>query len=160
MEGGCKTFDWIKALKKTDKKSYKSICHTIREDEHFIEAGENDNLIVQKLNANPNALGIFGFSFLEQNADSVQGSTIDAMPPTFENIAEGSYPVSRSLYFYVKKDNVNKIPGIYEYLAEFMSDRASGPDGYLAEKGLIPMNLDEHSEWKASVLGLEPLMLN
>jgi phosphate transport system substrate-binding protein len=160
MEGGCKTFDWIKALKKTDKQAYKSLCHTIREDEHFIEAGENDNLIVQKLNANPNALGIFGFSFLEQNADSVQGSTINAMPPTFENIAEGSYPVSRSLYFYVKKDNVNKVPGINEYLVEFMSERASGPDGYLAEKGLIPMNRDEHLKWKSSVLSLEPLMLN
>ena len=160
MEGGCKTFDWIKALKKTDKQAYKSLCHTIREDEHFIEAGENDNLIVQKLNANPNALGIFGFSFLEQNADSVQGSKINAMPPTFDNIAEGSYPVSRSLYFYVKKDNVNKVPGINEYLVEFMSERASGPDGYLAEKGLIPMNSDEHLKWKSSVLSLEPLMLN
>jgi phosphate transport system substrate-binding protein len=160
MEGGCKSFDWIKALKKIDKKAYKSLCHTIREDEHFIEAGENDNLIVQKLNANPNALGIFGFSFLEQNADSVQGSTINSTPPTFENIAEGAYPVSRSLYFYVKKDNVKTIPGINEYLAEFMSDRASGQDGYLAEKGLIPMNPDEHLKWKSSVLSLEPLVLN
>ena len=160
MEGGCKTFDWIKALKKTDKNKYKSLCHTIREDSNFIEAGENDNLIVQKLNANPNALGIFGFSFLDQNADSVQGSIIDATQPTFENIAEGAYPVSRSLYFYVKKDNVGKVPGITEYLTEFMSPRASGADGYLSEKGLIPMNAAEHAKWSKSVLSLQPLSLD
>ena len=108
LSGGCSEIAWIKKLKKKNKKAWKKLCRTVREDGPYVEAGENDNLIVQKLNANPNALGIFGFSFLEQNADSVQGSTIDAMPPTFENIAEGSYPVSRSLYFYVKKDNVNK----------------------------------------------------
>jgi len=160
MEGGCKTFDWIKALKKSDKTAYKSLCHTIREDDGFIEAGENDNLIVQKLNANPNSLGIFGFSFLDQNADSVQGSLIDATEPTFENIASGAYPVSRSLFFYVKKDNVGKVEGITEYLTEFMSQRASGPDGYLSEKGLIPMNSEEHAKWSKSVLGLEPLSLD
>jgi len=159
MEGGCKTFDWIKALKKSDKGAYKALCHTIREDDSFIEAGENDNLIVQKLGANPNALGIFGFGFLDQNADSVQGSIIDGTVPTFENIADGSYPVSRSLYFYVKKDNVGKVPGIEEYLKEFMSARASGEDGYLSEKGLIPMNATEHTKWKTSVLALEPLSL-
>jgi len=160
MEGGCKSFDWIKAMKKSDKAAYKSLCHTIREDDGFIEAGENDNLIVQKLNANPNALGIFGFSFLDQNADSVQGTIIDGTTPTFENIADGSYPVSRSLYFYVKKDNVGKVPGITEYLTEFMSQRASGQDGYLSEKGLIPMNTTEHASWTKSVLALEPLSLD
>jgi len=153
------TFDWIKATKKSDKSAYKAMCHTIREDDNFIEAGENDNLIVQKLNANPNALGIFGFGFLDQNADSVQGSIINGTTPTFENISDGSYPVSRSLYFYVKKANVGKVPGITGYLEEFMSDRATGPDGYLAEKGLIPMNATEQAEWKASVLALERALL-
>ncbi len=160
MEGGCKTFAHIKAMKKTDKSAYKAMCHTIREDGVFIEAGENDNLIVQKLVANPKAFGIFGFSFLEQNADSVQGSIIDGKSPTFENISNASYPVSRSLYFYVKKANIGKVPGIKEYLAEFMSDKASGPDGYLAEKGLIPLNSLERAKWKASVLGLETLSLD
>lgn len=160
MEGGCKTFGWIKDLKKTDKNGYKATCHTIREDEAFIEAGENDNLIVQKLNANPNAFGIFGFSFLDQNADSVQGSIINGQAPTFENISDGSYPVSRSLYFYVKKYNIGTVPGIEEYLAEFLSDRASGTDGYLADKGLIPMNESEHAKWKTSVLALETLTLD
>ena len=136
MEGGCQTFDWIKAMKKSDKDGFKKLCHAMREDGLFIEAGENDNLIVQKLNANPDALGIFGFGFLDQNADSVQGSFINNTQPTFENISDGAYPVSRSLYFYVKKDNIGKVPGITEYLDEFMSDRASGVDGYLAEKGL------------------------
>lgn len=160
MEGGCKQFDWIKALKKSDKNAYKALCHTLREDGHFIEAGENDNLIVQKLNANPAALGIFGFSFLDQNGDSVQGNTIDGVEPTFENISDGSYPVSRSLYFYAKKASVGTIPGLKEYLEEFTGERASGPDGYLAEKGLIPMNDDERAEWKANVMALKTLSLD
>lgn len=160
MEGGCKSFDWIKAMKQTDKAAYKSLCHTIREDDAFVEAGENDNLIVQKLNANPDAFGIFGFSFLEQNAESVQGGLINGKAPTFENISSGDYPVSRSLYFYVKKANIGVVPGIREYLGEFLSQRASGEEGYLSEKGLIPMNAAEHAKWKASVGNLESLSLN
>ena len=138
LEGGCKEFDWISALKKSDKRQYKTVCHSVREDGAYIEAGENDNLIVQKLDANPRALGVFGFSFLDQNADKVQGSVIDGSEPTFENIADGSYPVSRALYFYVKKAHVGRIPGIAEFVAEFTSDSAMGEDGYLADKGLIP----------------------
>ena len=160
MEGGCNTFEWIKAMKKSDKNAYKTLCHTLREDDGFVEAGENDNLIVQKLNANPNAFGIFGFSFLDQNADSVQGSIIGGNAPTFENIASGDYPVSRSLFFYVKKDNIGQVPGIKEYLEEFMSDRATGQDGYLSEKGLIPMNAEERAQWKTDVLSLKSLSLN
>ena len=160
MEGGCKTFDWIADMKKTDGDRYKAVCHSFREDENFIEAGENDNLIVQKLNANPNALGIFGYSFLDQNADSVQGAVINDVVPTFENISDGSYPVSRSLYFYVKKDNIGVVPGIEEFLVEFTSERASGQDGYLAEKGLIPMKPAEHATRKASVLAFETVSLD
>ncbi len=159
MEGGCKTVDWISALKKTDKKAYKALCHTIREDGAFVEAGENDNLIVQKLEANPNAFGIFGYSFLDQNSDKVQGSAIGGVEPTFENIAEGAYPVSRSLFFYVKKAHVGVVPGIEEYLAEFTSEDAMGEDGYLADKGLIPMNEAEASEWVAKVKNLENLSM-
>ena len=139
MEGGCKTFPDIKALKKQDKNAYKSICHAIREDGAFVEAGENDNLIVQKLDANPSALGIFGYSFLEQNRDKVQGSTINGVEPDFDTIADGSYPVSRSMYFYVKKAHVGVIPGIDEYVATFTDEDAWGPYGYLADKGLIPL---------------------
>lgn len=147
MEGGCKKVGWIKAMKKTDKKAYKSLCHTIREDGAFIEAGENDNLIVQKLNANKNAFGIFGFSFLDQNADKVQGSLINGIAPEFEKIADGSYPVSRGLWFYVKTAQVGKVPGIKEFMAEFTSDKAWGPEGYLADKGLIPMPKAERKSW-------------
>ena len=139
MEGGCKTFPDIKALKKQDKKAYKVLCHSIREDGAFVEAGENDNLIVQKLKANPGALGIFGYSFLDQNRDKVQGSTINGIEPDFDTIADGSYPVSRSMYFYVKKAHVGVIPGIEDYIATFTDEDAWGPYGYLADKGLIPL---------------------
>ena len=139
MEGGCKTFPDIKALKKTDKARYKAVCHSIREDGAFVEAGENDNLIVQKLEANPAALGIFGYSFLDQNRDKVRGSIIDGVAPAFDTIADGSYPVSRSMYFYVKKAHVGVIPGIDEYVATFTSEDAWGPYGYLTDKGLIPL---------------------
>ena len=149
MEGGCKTFDFIAAIKKTDKQKYKATCHAMREDGAFIEAGENDNLIVQKLEANPNALGIFGFSFLDQNLDKVQGSMIDGVEPEFENIADGNYPVSRPLYFYVKKAHIGVIPGIQEYLSEFTSDKASGEEGYLSDKGLIPMPEEEREKFNA-----------
>ncbi|MES9823982.1 MAG: PstS family phosphate ABC transporter substrate-binding protein [Candidatus Thiodiazotropha endolucinida] len=151
MEGGCKKIDWIKAMKKRDKKMYKSICHTVREDGKYIEAGENDNLIVQKLEANKGALGVFGYSFLDQNSDKVQGSLIDGVEPTFELIADGSYPVSRPLYLYVKKAHMGRIPGIENYLAEFTSDKAWSDDGYLADKGLIPMPAEERKVFKSEV---------
>ena len=143
MEGGCKTFGFIKAMKKADKKAYKATCHTVREDGPYIEAGENDNLIVQKLENNPNALGIFGFSFLEQNDDKVQGSKIEGTVPEFESIADGSYPISRPLFFYVKNAHINSIPGMQEYLSEFTSNGAMGEDGYLIDKGLIPLSSSE-----------------
>ncbi|MBE9553307.1 MAG: substrate-binding domain-containing protein, partial [Proteobacteria bacterium] len=159
LEGGCKSFDWIKALKKSDKNRYKAICHTIREDGAYVEAGENDNLIVQKLEANPDALGVFGFSFLDQNSDKVQGSKIDGVEPEFELIAEGEYPISRPLYFYVKKAHVGVVPGIAEFLAEFTSDKAWGEEGYLADKGLIPMPDEERAEWTGKAKGLAPLSM-
>ena len=155
LEGGCKAFDWIKAIKKQDKSQYKKICHTIREDGAYIEAGENDNLIVQKLNANPKALGVFGFSFLDQNSDKVQGSVIEGVGPTFESIADKSYPVSRPLYFYVKKAHVGVVPGIEGYLAEFTSEKAWGGEGYLAEKGMIPLPDKARSEFGANVKALK-----
>jgi phosphate transport system substrate-binding protein len=135
------------------------LCHTIREDGAYVEAGENDNLIVQKLKANPAAFGIFGYSFLAQNSDTVQGSLINGIEPTFEAIAEGDYPVSRSLFFYVKKDHIGVVPGIEEFLAEFTSEDAWGEDGYLADKGLIPMTESERAEWAASITGLSNLSM-
>jgi phosphate transport system substrate-binding protein len=159
MEGGAKSFGFIKAMSKKDKNQYKAVCHTVREDGAYIEAGENDNLIVQKLEANPNALGIFGFSFLDQNMDKIQGSFVDGVQPEFGAIADGKYPVSRPLFFYVKKAHVDVIPGIKEYLGEFTSEKAWGPDGYLAEKGMIPMPEAERAKFNASVKNLSALMM-
>jgi phosphate transport system substrate-binding protein len=157
MEGGAKNFAWIKAMKKTNKKQYKAIAHTIREDGAYVEAGENDNLIVQKLDANPDAVGIFGFSFLDQNVDKVQGSFVDGVRPTFDAIADGKYPVSRPLYFYVKKSHVDVIPGIKEYLVEFTSEKTWGEDGYLSEKGMIPMPDAERRQFRSAIESLEVL---
>lgn len=157
MEGGCKTVPWIKALKDTDSNRFKTVCHTIREDGSFVEAGENDNLIVQKLEANPDAFGIFGFSFLDQNAEKVKGAAVDGVVPTFDAIADGSYPVSRPLYFYVKKAHVDVIPGLRGFLREFTSERAWGEEGYLSDRGLIPMPEDERAEVAATVRDLKPL---
>jgi phosphate transport system substrate-binding protein len=156
MEGGCQTFASIEALSGND---YAAACHTIREDGGYVEAGENDNLIVQKLDANPAALGIFGFSFLDQNADKMRGSTIEGVAPDFETIAAGEYPISRPLYFYVKKQHIGTIPGIREFLQEFMSEAAAGDFGYLSDKGLIPLPEDERRSVMASVDRLERLEL-
>ncbi len=157
MEGGCKSFDWISALEKTDSNRYKAICHGIREDGAYMEAGENDNLIVRKLEENPKALGIFGFSFLDQNADKVKAASINGQAPTFDSISDGSYPVSRPLYFYVKKAHVGVIPGIEPYLAEFTHERAWGEEGYLAEKGMIPLEQKRRKEIARQVKELETL---
>ena len=154
MDVGCGEFAEVKAL---EGDAHKAACQTIREDGAFIEAGENDNLIVQKLEANPVALGIFGYSFLDQNSDKVQGSAIAGVAPTFEAIADGSYPVSRPLFFYVKNAHVGVIPGLKEFVAEFMSDRASGDEGYLADKGLIPLPPEEHKEVMAKATNLVPM---
>jgi phosphate transport system substrate-binding protein len=122
---------------------FATVAYAVREDGAYIEAGENDNLIVQKLEANPNALGIFGYSFLEENSDQVQGSSIDGVVPDSETIASGEYSVSRPMYFYIKGAHIGKIPGIQEYAIEFTSNKAIGEDGYLTEKGLIPLSEDE-----------------
>ena len=139
MEKGAKTFPQLKDLRKADKKAFKAQSHSIREDGAFIEAGENDNLIVQKLQANPAAVGIFGFSFLDQNMDVVQGSFIDGVEPSFEAIADGTYSVSRPLFFYVKKEHMKVIPGMKQYVELFLSEKMSGDEGILLDKGLIPL---------------------
>lgn len=159
MEGGCATVPWVNALKKLDENQYKTICHTIREDGAFVEAGENDNLIVQKLQANPHAYGIFGFSFLDQNREKVKGAMVDGIAPTFDAIADGQYPVSRPLFFYAKKAHVDVIPGLRGFLREFTSERAWGEEGYLSERGLIPMPEEERKSVAANVRDLTPLSL-
>ena len=159
MEGGCKKIPMIHDLKEKDEKAFKTICHSIREDGAYVEAGENDNLIVQKLQANPVALGIFGYSYLEQNTDKVSGISVEGVAPEFEAIASGQYPVSRPLYFYVKKSHISVIPGIAEFLEEFSSEKAWGSEGYLADKGLIPMPDSERKQFAEDVKSLKTLKL-
>jgi phosphate transport system substrate-binding protein len=151
MEAGCREWEWIAALESTDPDRFKEICHMLREDGVFVEAGENDNLIVQKLVANPGALGIFGFSFLDENRDKIQGSAIDGIAPTFDNIAAQRYLISRPLYIYVKGAHVGRVPGLGEFVREYVSDRAIGEDGYLAAIGLIPLPAGELLEVRRAV---------
>ena len=151
MDAGAKTFPALKELRgssKAGKNEFKKIARTIREDGAFIEAGENDNLIIQKLDQNPNALGIFGFSFLDQNTDKIQGSIVNGAEPTFDNILIGDYPISRSLFFYVKKNHIRMKPSIAQFVKEFISLSAMGEDGYLVEKGLIPLSSEEYKKYK------------
>jgi len=158
LSGGCNEIPWIKKLKKKDKKAWKKLCRTVREDGPYVEAGENDNLIIQKLNANKDSFGIFGFSFLDQNKDKVKGAVIDGVEPTFDAIASGDYKVSRSLYFYVKKDHVGVIPGVQEYMEFFMSDDAVGEDGYLLDKGLIPLPASTRTKFQSDAKTLANLV--
>ena len=156
MREGAKAFPNIKKLA---KKPFRAISDKMREDGTFIEAGENDNLIVQKLEANPSAVGIFGFSFLDQNADKIKGAEVEGVKPTFEAIADGSYKVSRSLYFYVKKAHVGVVPGVQEYVAEFTSEKAAGDEGYLTDKGLIPLPSADRKAMRKGASGLVPLKM-
>ncbi len=159
IEGGCKTFSHLKAIKKKNKKTYKAICRSIREDGAYIEAGENDNLIVQKLDANPSAFGVFGYSFLDQNADKIRGSRVNGVTPLFENIAARKYAVSRPLFFYVKGAHVGTIPGLREYMAEFTAEGTWGPDGYLTDRGLIPMPEEERKKFLRNTISLSNLAM-
>jgi phosphate transport system permease protein len=155
MDKGCAGFAEIAAI--ADKDARKAACQAVREDGAYVEAGENDNLIVQKLEANPTALGIFGYSFLAENGDRLQGSSIDGIPPSFETIADGRYAVARPLYFYVKNARTSRVPGIPAYVAEFLSEAASGEAGYLGERGLIPLPSAEREALLPAALALRPM---
>jgi len=159
MENGCSTFPWIKTLKDMAEDRYKKVCDSIREDGAYIEAGENDNLIVQKLEANPSAVGVFGYSYLEENEDKLAGSILEGVSPVFETIASGKYPASRPLFIYVKKQHIDVIPGIKEFVAEYVSDKALGQEGYLADKGLIPPSDAERGKIRADATALKNVKL-
>jgi phosphate transport system substrate-binding protein len=139
MEPGAAKFKSLEELKKADAKAFEAVWKSIREDGAYVEAGENDNLIVQKLQANPAALGVFGYSFLEENASTIKGLEIDGVAPSFESVASGDYKMARAMFIYGKKQHVGVVPGIAEFAAEYVSDKAIGEDGYLASKGLITL---------------------
>ena len=151
MEGGAKEVECLAALRGEDKKAFATIAHTIREDGKWIDSGENDNAIVQTLVNTPTAVGVFGYSFLDQNADKIKGANVGSAEPTFEKIASGEYPVSRSLYFYVKKANAAVTPGLQDFALEFTSDAAAGPGGYLEEIGLVPLPTDQRAQVRSDV---------
>lgn len=140
MESGCDEFDWIKALKQQDNKSYKSLCHAVREDGPYINVGENDNLVIKKLQRKAEAIGIFGFSFLNQNNNRVKAVVIENVLPDFKSIANGSYPMSRPLFIYIKKNHMHKIMGMSEYLHLYTNKKTIGKGGFLSKIGLIPLS--------------------
>jgi len=157
MEAGAAKFESLEALKKSDAKAFEKVWKAMREDGAYVEAGENDNLIVQKLQANPKALGIFGFSFLEENASSIKDVAVDGVKASYETIADGSYKVARPLYVYAKKQHIGVIPGMKEFIAEYVSDKALGEDGYLAEKGLVTLPGEQAEKTRATADTLEAL---
>jgi phosphate transport system substrate-binding protein len=159
MQAGCRTFAWLNNLRSQDEARFKRACDTVREDGAYVEAGENDNLIVQKLVANPNAVGIFGYSFLEENLDKLKGATLDGVVPEYETIASSKFPASRPLFIYVKKQHVGVIPGIAEFVAEYTSDKALGEEGYLADKGLVPPGKSELGKIRSDAKAMKPFKL-
>ncbi len=160
MESGCKQFDMIAKMEDENEDKFKSVCHSMREDGPFIEAGENDNLIVQRLAQDPETVGIFGYSFLMENVGQIQAATVNGVEPTPENISSDKYPVARSLWFYVKNAHVGVVPGIKEYIAEFTSEGAWGDNGYLVDVGLIPLPRDQRMATAKRVKDLEPMTGN
>lgn len=145
LEKGARMIPTLETLRDKDEEAFKARAHTIRGDGAWVDAGENDNAIVQTLTKTPNALGVFGYSFLENNMDTVKAATVDGVAPSFETISNGTYPVSRSLYVYVKKANIGVTPGLREFVNAFVSDAATGKGGYLQQRGLIPLAPDAHA---------------
>ena len=151
MHEGCKDLPGMADLKKADGDKWNEVCSRMRQDGPFVEAGENDNLIVQRLESDPNAVGIVGYSFLYENADKLKPVLVEDVAPSFDTIADGSYPVSRPLFFYVKNAHRDVIPGMNDFLAEYVSEGALGADGYLAERGLTPLADDKRMEVQKAV---------
>lgn len=155
MEVGCESDATTSALKETNEDEFDSICHDVRADGPYIDTGENDNLIVQKLDANPNSVGIFGYSFLDKNKDKVRGISVSGVAPEYDAIASGEYPGARPLYIYVKKQHTDVIPGLQEYLTAFLE--AGTSDGYLVEAGMIASPDDVRAEMSDVVASLTTL---
>ena len=157
MTAGCEANPAMKAMEKTDKDKFKAICSGVREDGVFVEAGENDNLIVQKLEANPGAIGIFGYSYLEENAGRLKGIAINGVAPSYDSISTFKYPGARPLYIYVKNAHVRAIPAIKAFVAEFTKETTWGPTGYLVKRGMIAAPDSVRAKFAAAARGLAPL---
>ncbi len=161
LEKGAETFPSLKAMKDEDKanntKNFEKVWKSVRKDGAYVEAGENDNVIVQKLEANKDAFGVFGYSFLEENAGKLKGVAIDGVEPEFDAITQGKYKGARRMYVYIKKAHIGLIPGLDKFAAEYVSDKAIGEDGYLARKGLVTLPKEEAAKVRETVLGSLPL---
>jgi phosphate transport system substrate-binding protein len=155
MEKGCKTDPKVAALAETDSEQFEEICHSVRSDQAYTDTGENDNLIVQKLSTNPDAVGIFSYSYLADNADTVRGVPIGGVEPSYATIESGEYPGARTLYIYVKKRHVGVIPGLREFVTEFL--RGGEHDGYLTRIGLIAAPDKVRTEMQERMKSLTPL---
>ncbi|MFN4175633.1 substrate-binding domain-containing protein [Phenylobacterium sp.] len=157
MEKGAEKVPAMAALKASDEEAFKQRSHVLRKDGAWIDAGENDNVIVQTLEKTPGAVGVFGYSFLENNLDKVKAAKIEGVEPTLANISNGSYPLSRSLYIYVKKANLGVTPGLREFVDGFLSEAAVGRGGYLIQRGLIPLHTEELAKQREAVKALTPM---
>ncbi|MDP1630777.1 MAG: substrate-binding domain-containing protein [Caulobacter sp.] len=156
MEAGARKYPMLDEMRSSNEKDFKGMVDPLRSD-GWIDAGENDNAIVQTLTRTPGSIGVFGFSYLEENGDKVKGATVNGVSPTPINIANGSYPLSRSLFFYVKKANIGVTPGLREFVEEFLSDAATGRGGYLQGRGLIPLPAAQHEAGKAAFKAGTPM---
>jgi phosphate transport system substrate-binding protein len=157
LEKGAESIPALAALKKSDPKAFDKVWKTLREDGAYVEAGENDNVIVAKLEANKNAFGVFGYSFLEENAAKLRGVPLEGVEPTYESIAGGKYKGSRPLFVYIKKQHVGVVPGIDKFAAEYVSQKALGEDGYLAKKGLVTLPKKELETVRKNATGMVPM---
>jgi phosphate transport system substrate-binding protein len=152
MERGALGIPEFQALQASDPAAFSARAREIRNDGAWIDSGENDSSIINTLLRNEDSVGVLGYSFLEQNLDRVKGGMIGDVVPSFENISSGKYGVSRSMYVYVKRENLTIVPGLFEFVEEFTQEDAWGPDGYLAEKGLIPLPQDERALIRTAAL--------
>ncbi len=145
------------ALAESDPDRFEGLAHTLREDGAWVDSGENDNAIVQTLNRTPGSTGVFGYSFLEQNSDTVKAHSVNGVMPTLETIASGAYPISRSMFIYVKKQHVGVTPGLEQFVMEFMSDASAGRGGYLQDRGLVPLPADQLAAQRAVATAMTPM---
>jgi phosphate transport system substrate-binding protein len=157
LEVGAGAIPALVALKKKDRKAFDRVWKTLREDGAYVEAGENDNVIVAKLEANRNAFGVFGYSFLEENLAKLRGVPLNGVAPEFDAITSGKYPGARRMYVYIKKAHVGLVPGIDKFAAEYVSNKALGENGYLAKKGLVTLPKSELAVVRKTALSMTPM---
>jgi len=157
MHDGCNEYEMLAELEETDEEQWEKICGVMRTDGPFIEAGENDNLIVQRLQADSNALGIFGYSFLYENLDALKPVAVNGVEPSFETIETGAYDISRPLFFYVKNAHRDAIPGLQDFVAEYVSEAAMGPGGYLQARGMTPLGDERRADVQEAAVEGKPM---